>query len=385
MNRSPIQVMLYDPDRETRQIICRRIMALSGVALKAESGDIRQAESDALTEQPTVCLLGIDADPDKTLSLAHRLSVQWPDTALLVMGNPDDHKLAQRCMEAGAAELLHRPPTPGELMGAVGRSMSLREQGDGQLWTVLGCAGGLGATTLAINLAERLAKGGSTGSVLLIDFDFMHGDIDVALDLEPESSIEHLALNSRSLNAGALRRAVTKYSQGLRVLAAPSSVLNPDTFDVRMIRRILQTAKQCYSHVVVDLGTALCGTAACVLDMTDELLLMTAADLATLRNTQRACRYLDGVVQSELSIRLILADPPSRGGENLKPRQVVSVLQRELFGSLPYDPPAALAARNRGEALAEAAPASELHRAIEAISINLTRSSAGGKQRRRPA
>ena len=151
---------------------------------------------------------------------------------------PED---VRRLFRAGARDVLAAPVAEEQLISAVGEAIgpSTVGQGHGLVVCVVKSAGGVGATTLAVNLAGHFANPPRTKrgdrldamKVALLDFDIQFGDIALALDIEPRKTIADILRTPKRLDSHFLDGVLERHRSGVRVLAAPLSTAPIDAID----------------------------------------------------------------------------------------------------------------------------------------------------------
>src|SRR5262249_8147549 len=153
-------------------------------------------------------------DPVQSVNLIATVTQNCPNVAVLPASRVRDGSIILRVVRAGAREFLTLPSSPDEVVETVKRLFSRREEAPGaapaaakgpQVIAVTGAAGGIGCTTLAVNLATTLAKG-SSEEVVLVDFDLMLGSVDACLDIMPDHTLQGVIQNIDRLDLTLLKR-----------------------------------------------------------------------------------------------------------------------------------------------------------------------------------
>ena len=155
----------------------------------------------------TWCIVSLDSDQNKALQLIGQLTQVSPDLPILAVSAAGDGQSILQALRSGAREFLTAPVVLEELLKAPAAAAARpasdsrqRRQRHGptkvesQVIAVLGSRGGVGCTSLAVNLGATLAQD-PTNSVALVDLDLALGDADVALDLMPDYTLADVALN----------------------------------------------------------------------------------------------------------------------------------------------------------------------------------------------
>jgi pilus assembly protein CpaE len=152
--------------------------------------------------------------------------------------------------------------------------------------------GGVGKTTVAVNLALALTDNGSR-QVCLVDFDLAFGDVAITLQLFPSHTIEHAIGSEEDLDAPMLNSLLTRYQDALKVLAAPSHPDVRERITPLLISKVLRTLRTMYDYVVVDTAPAFDEQTLTALDETDECIIVATLDVPTLKNVKVALDTLE--------------------------------------------------------------------------------------------
>jgi pilus assembly protein CpaE len=210
-----------------------------------------------------------------------------------------DTAVLARAMQAGAREVVAMDDLH-LVAGAVTRahqfSQALRgpEASDhhGTVISVFSPKGGVGKTTVAVNLALALTEKG-TRQVCLVDFDLAFGDVAITLQLFPSHTIEHAIGSEEDLDPPMLNSLLTRYQDSLKVLAAPSHPDVRERISPLLISKILRTLRTMYDYVVVDTAPAFDEQTLTALDETDECIIVATLDVPTLKNVKVALDTLE--------------------------------------------------------------------------------------------
>ncbi len=191
----------------------------------------------------------------------------------------------------------HASPIPAPLPTA---GMARR----GELIVVFGCRGGSGATTLAINTAAHLCRGGRTACI--VDLDLQLGDVFVALDLEPQTSLASVAREAGALDATSLRRRLAQHNSGLCALTQAGHVEDLDDSLPGRIPALLDTLRAHFDYVVVD-GVRDFGDAALpALEAATQIHLVITQDVPSVRRAARALTLMRRLGIPDGKLRLIV-------------------------------------------------------------------------------
>ena len=292
--------------------------------------------------------------------MVSRLAVASSDCAILVVSSSTDGNLILQALRAGAKEFLTQPLQIEDLLAALGRIGERRfGRGDNrprgsQVIAVAGAIGGVGTTSLAINLGCLLAQD-PQNSVALVDLDLCLGDADVFLDTIPDYTLVDVAQNVTRLDFALLKRSLTKHSSGLYLLPRPVqlediSLITPDD-----LQRVIGLLKATFTHLVLDLSKGYTALDLIALESASQILLMTQLDLPCLRNVVRLMMSLGNMNGLADKVKIIVNRVGLDSGQ-ITLKKAEETIGKKIFWQLPNDYRTMIEARNNGVPLMESAP-----------------------------
>ena len=351
-------------------------MDLEIIWLEAEASRYEFFADVVSQTSPEIGLVVIDSNPDKALELVTRLREESPDCSVLVVSSSNDGDLILRAMRAGVKEFLTKPVRLQDLMAAFGR-ISQRGSGRGegksqasQIIAVVGANGGVGTTSIAVNLACALAQD-EFNTAALVDLDLALGDADVFLDTIPDSSLADVAQNVTRLDFSLLKRSLTKHSSGLFLLPRPVRLEDISLISAEDLQRVLGLLKATFTHLVLDLSKRYSDIDMVALEMADHVLLITQLDLPCLRNVVRLMESFGEMEGMAEKVKVII----NRVGfaqSHITTKKAKDTLGHDIYWQLPNDYRTMGATRNDGVPLVEEAPKAAITQSIVALGKSLT-------------
>jgi pilus assembly protein CpaE len=207
-------------------------------------------------------------------------------------------------MRAGVNEFVTEPLTAKDLRSALDRMVAKQPLPDpGQVFAFVGGKGGVGTTTLAVNVAAVLGSV-EPASTLVIDLHVTYGDAAVFLGVEPRFSVVDALENVHRIDEAFLRGVVAHTKMGLDVLAASDRPL-VGHLDARAVRTLIDCAARHYQYVVLDVPRS-DATVLDSLDLAHRIIVVANQELATVRSAARMAialrqRYGKGRVSAVVS------------------------------------------------------------------------------------
>jgi len=295
---------------------------------------------------------GFDAHPG--LTLLKNVSERMPRLTSVVASNDASVSMIRTVLEAGAADFLSLPLNPQELNKALIKlsqtalkGPSARGQAVGNIITVCGARGGLGATTLAVNLAFSLTTL-TRADVALVDLDLQRGDVAAFLNLTPLNSIATIAEAKGPVDDIFLAGTLTRHPRGVFVLPAPTQAEEADAVGHDHVELTLQLLRTQFPHTVVDTPRTLTGAMLAALEQSDHILILTDLSVPGVRAARRMIELL-----LRLNVSAPLIEPVFSHviPGPVSPQDAVRAIGKEPLLVIPRDDAAASGAMNDGTPL----------------------------------
>ena len=286
-----LRLAIVDPDDASRETLKNLLLGMDTVWLEAECSRYEYFTDVVDQSSPDVGVVTIDQDIDKAIRLIEQLR-DSSECSVVVISSSNDGSLILQAMRAGAKEFLTQPLSVDELVAAFER-ISDQRAGAGTSKTrgclcvsITGASGGVGSTSLAVNLGCALAAD-EANSVALVDLDMSLGDADVFLDTIPDYTLADVAQNVSRMDFALLKKSMTKHSSGLYLLPRPVQLQDAPLVTPEDFRRVLGLLKASFTHVLLDLSKAYSPLDMTALEESNYAMLVTQLDLPCLRNVVR--------------------------------------------------------------------------------------------------
>jgi pilus assembly protein CpaE len=371
-----LRLAIVDPSDASRNALKTMLLGMDTVWLEAECSRYEFFSDVVGQTHPDIGVVVLDSNPAKGLELVQRLGEVVPDCSILVVSSSADGQLILQAMRAGAKEFLHQPLKLQDLLDSLGR-ISERKFGRGEnrsrgstVIAVAGVTGGVGTTSIAVNIGCALAKDPKK-TAALIDLDLCLGDADVFLDAIPDYTLVDVAQNVSRLDFALLKRSLTKHSSGLYLLPRPVSMEDMALITPDDLQRVIGLMKATFSHLVLDLSKGYTANDQVALQMAHHILLVTQLDLPCLRNVVRLMTSFRENKELADKIKIVVNRAGlDSGAITLKKAQ--ETIGREVFWQVPNDYRTMVEVRNNGVPLVEHAPKAALTQSIINLAEALT-------------
>jgi pilus assembly protein CpaE len=376
-----LRLAIVDPNDSAREKLKSTLLGMDIVWLEAECSRYEFFADVVGQTNPDIGVVCVDSDPEKAVRLIADLRDRSSECGIIVVSSSSDGQLILKAMRAGAKEFVTHPVKVEDLMAALERIGNQRfGRGDARtrtcsVITIAGATGGVGATSLAVNLGCALAAD-PQNTVALVDLDLALGDADVFLDTIPDYTLIDVAQNITRLDITLLRRSLTKHASGLYLLPRPVQLQDTQLVSPDDLQRVLGLLKASFTHLIIDVSKGYTSLDMVALEAATHTLLVTQLDLPCLRNVVRLMMSFDELPDIKDKVKIVVNRVGLDNGQiSLKKAQ--ETIGRDIFWQLPNDYRVMVEVRNNGVPLVEQAPRAGITQAIVSLGEALAGEASG--------
>lgn len=364
-------ILVIDDDSSTLRLI-GYMLERGGFQVRLVS-DGQDGLTEAFQQPPDLIVLDVMMPGMNGYQVCERLradsrTAHVPVIILTARSQRVDQKTA---LEAGADLYMSKPVTPDELVEKVNELLSRPTDVSppaaaqilaGRIISAFSLRGGVGVTSVAVNLAVALAQQ-YRDTVPLVDLSLAVGHTATMLNLRPKRTVAHLLAAGR-VDSGAIEKHLAPHPSGVRVLAAPPVPPPPGAIPADAIERLLVALKALYSYIVVDTASTLDDVTMSVLNISDAILLVFSPDVLSVQTTIVTRQTLQARGIALEKVQLVLNQITPKPGLPLE--TIESALKQPIRIILPYEEKQALAIA-KGQPLLMSDPTLPLAAAVRAM------------------
>jgi pilus assembly protein CpaE len=254
--------------------------------------ELRELGDSSRASQSDVIAIETGADPAHALALVAELHGRLPQATILLASPDGSVGFIRQALQAGASDVLSMPLQANELHRALIRSVHAgprtapAAESGGDIITICGARGGLGATTLAVNLASKLVAVTGT-EVALVDLDLQRGDVAAFMNLTPHNSLANLAAAPGEIDDVFLASTLTRHPNGVFVLPAPTEIEDADSVGDAEIKLALDLLRARFRYTVVDTSRTITGAMLAAVETSRRILLLSDLSVPGIRHARR--------------------------------------------------------------------------------------------------
>jgi pilus assembly protein CpaE len=325
------------------------------VSFRINQGSIQAAANMfASAPTPNLILLETSAVPRDIMDeLAPLAEVCDPSTKVVIIGRYNDIPLYRELIRNGISEYMVAPVSLGDIIAAIS-SIFVDPEAEplGRSIAFIGAKGGVGASTIAHNIAWGISTLFSQ-EVILADLDLAYGTANIDFDQDPAQGIAEAVFSPERLDEVFLDRLLTKCSEHLSLLAAPSLLDRAYDFDRTAFQPVLEVLQRAAPITVLDVPHAWNEWTRSLLADVDEVVICAAPDLANLRNAKNMFDQMRKFRPNDKVPHLVLNQVGLPKRPEILPNDFCEPLEVQPTAIIPFDTQLFGTAANSGRMIAE--------------------------------
>lgn len=370
-----IRILIVDDIPETRENVRKLLAFEADMEVVGVAGTGREAIQLARELQPGIIMMDINMPDIDGITAVETISRDVPVAQVIMMSVQSEADYLRRSMLAGARDFLTKPFTGEDLIATIRRvyRMSQSRAGaapamaaapipqqagraapvaapsaarEGNVVVVFGPKGGIGTTTLAVNLAIGLQQKFTDARVILVDGSLQFGDVGVLLNLPPGRNITDLVDTINDLDPDSIDTVALAHTSGAKVVLAPPRPEMADLLQADHLKRILDEMRLNYDYIIVDTATVINDLVLTALDLADRIVLLTTPDIPAIKNARLFFEITDALNYPPNKIMLVVNKIDRRTG--ITAQMIEDNIKHPVVGQIPLDEATVLNSINRG-------------------------------------
>src|SRR5256714_6286827 len=331
--------------------------------LKVEMGGMAAAiEAYHTAPTPNVIILETEGRSDILGGLDHLATVCDSGTRVVVIGNVNDVTLYRELVRRGVSDYVIGPVDALDVVRSIcGLFSALEAKAIGRIIAIVGAKGGVGASTVAHNVAWAIARDVGLDSVVA-DLDLPFGTAGLDFNQDPPQRIADAVMSPDRADTAFVDRLLSKCTDHLSLLAAPATLDRVYDFGAEAFDSVFDVLRSTVPCIVLDVPHVWTGWAKRTLIGADDILIVAAPDLANLRNTKNLIDLLRASRPNDNRPQYCLNQVGVPKRPEIKPADFAKALEFDPAATIPFEPQLFGTAANNGQMIAEVSAG---HRAAE--------------------
>src|SRR6476620_535336 len=329
---------------------------LAKAHLSVHMGGIEAAiETYHKAPTPNVIVIETDGQTDILTGLDERAGVCDPGTRVIVIGSNADIAPYRELVRRGVNDYVIGPVEVLDVVRSICSLFSASEAVTvGRMIAVVGAKGGVGASTVAHNIAWHIARDVALDSVV-IDLDLAFGTAGLDYNQDPIQGIANAVFSPDRLDTAVMDRLLSKCTEHLSLLAAPATLERVYDFGEQAFDAIFDTLRTTMPCIVLDVPHQWSGWTKRALIAADDILIVAAPDLANLRNTKNIYDLLKTSRPNDRAPLYCLNQVGIPKRPEIPAAEFAKAIENHPIATIPFEPQIFGSAANNGQMIAEIA------------------------------
>ena len=348
----PIRTVIFSSSSRDLDSIEEKILD-KDLQVIAKSADLTGAADEVGQLRPDLVIISCRED-NWSYRASQQIYLLYPQVVTVMVSEDISYDVAKKAIDAGVGGYISPMPDAEEFCDALKQiyyneqnriSVLLEKSGiqrKAQVITVFGTKGGIGKTTLAVNLAVALTR--QKAKVAILDLDLQFGDTQMFLGLDVKETIAELIQEQRVPTIDNIRNYFVLHASGVHLLCAPASPEYAEGINAAQVEPILNILRTYYDYIIVDTSAEFSDVNLLALEAASTILYLTGLDISLLHNSKKNLLIIDSLNQKN-KVKLVVSRD-FKGDITIG--DVEKIMGEKVFARVPADYIEAVKALNQG-------------------------------------
>ena len=370
-----IDTVIIDSEETSRELIASYLETVDDINIIQQFKDILSAQDYIIENRPPLVIVDITKKTNISLDIISKLTTLVKNIKIIVLSYETESDIVIKALRAGAREFLVKPLIEKDFIAAVQKMKDLilgniNDTTKCKVITTFSNKGGIGKTSIAVNLAMEIANI-TKEKVALVDLNMQMGDITTFLNLDPSFDTSYVINNLDRIDETFLLTTLEQYNKtSLYVLADPPDIEQAEIITSEDITTLINILRNVFSYIVIDTTSSFDAKTITALDNSDLILLISIINLPSIRNCQRCFDLFKKLGYSKDKIKLIINR--YMDADDIKIEDVEEVLDHKVFFKIPNNYYTIINSINKGIPICDAAPNSNICKSFKQLGAMLS-------------
>lgn len=368
-----ISAIIIDKDPTANQLLRQHLEEKSKIKTFKQFLKLDDGYDYACQNMPNLIFIDIEFGQNEILEVIPKILKNNANTKILLMGKSFDVQFVIKAKKAGMKETLLKPFIKNEIDSKVDKLINQvnykSEENNKKIISIFSNKGGIGKTTMAVNLALEIANITKEPTVL-VDFNSQFGDVSTFLNIKTDFGISYLLHNKEKINKYFLSTVLPKYKNtSLSVLSDSFNIEGIKDISLENIQDIIDALKTTFSYIIIDMTNAFDVKTIKLFDNSESILFPIVANMPNIRNGQRCLDFFEKIGYNKDKIKIILNRVVKN--EEITAETIETTLNRKIYAKIQNDYFTVMMAINRGVGIEDVSPNSDLAKSFQNLAYAL--------------
>jgi len=336
------------------------------------SAELGSASDEVVEHEPDVVVMSC-SDLSWVFRACQQIYLLHPNVVTVMVSDEKSYEIAKKAIDSGATAYISPIPDSVEFCDRLKKiyfneksrvSMLIENSGvqrKAEVITVFGTKGGVGKTTLAVNLAVELSK--KKAKVAILDLDLLFGDAHMFLGLDVKETVVELLQERKVPTIDSVRNYFLVHSSGVQLLCAPISPEYAENVTASQVEPLLNVLRPHFDYIIIDTNADFSELNLLLLEEASTILYVTGLDISLLNNSKKGLLLLDSL---NLSGKIKIVVSRSFKGD-ISRGDVEKIMGKPVFATISNDYIECVKSLNQGVPIVQGSGKSSIGKEIVAI------------------
>ncbi len=370
-----IDTVIIDFETVSKDLMTAYINKIEDINIVQQFDDIITAQTYITENKPQLVIVDITKKTNVSLDIITKLTAAVKNIKIIVLSYDLNSNIVIRALRAGAREFLTKPLIEKDFIEAILKMKDLilgniNDSTKCKVITTFSNKGGIGKTSIAVNLAMEIANT-TKEKVALIDLNMQMGDVTTFLNLEPSFDTSYVIKNLDRIDETFLLSTLEQYNKtSLYVLADPPDIEQAETITSEDITTLINILRNVFSYIIIDTSSSFDSKTIAALDNSDLILLVSIINIPSIRNCQRCFELFKKLGYAKDKIKFIVNRYME--SDDITIEETEDALDHKVFFKIPNNYHIIIDSVNKGIPVSDIAPNSNIAKSFKRLASLLT-------------
>ena len=363
-----IKTIVADSNIQSRELLIHNLKSIENVDVKDVFDNIFSIDYDL----KNVDLIIFDINSKEEENILDQISVlknKFPNLNFIALSYEINSELVVKTLKTGVREFLLKPVILNILEASIKKIADLKNNVNdnfNKTICVFSNKGGVGKTSLAVNLAYELSNLEESKNVCLLDLSFNTEDVSTFLDITPKYKADYILNHIETSDFNMLLSLMNRYkTSNLYILSLQENMKLNIKFTPNLVNKVINSLKNVFSKIIIDTSSSINETSTSIINNSDLVLMVGLMNLSSVKGCQKCYELFDNMNFNSNKIKLVINRFIQNSDFTLD--DVQKTIGKEVFAKIPNNYLTLIDAINIGSTVLEANPQSNIAKAYKIL------------------
>ena len=363
-----VKIIVADSNIQSRELLVHNLKSIENVDVKDVFDNIFSIDYDL----KNIDLIIFDINSKEEENILDQIKVlknKFSNLNFIAISYEINSELVVKTLKTGVREFLLKPVISNILEASIKKIADLKNNVNNNFnktISIFSNKGGVGKTSLAVNLAYELSNLEENNNVCLLDLSFNTEDVSTFLDITPKYKADYVLNHIETSDSNMLLSLMNRYkTSNLYILSLQENMKLNIKFTPKLVNKVINSLKNVFSKIIIDTSSSINETSTSIINNSDLVLMVGLMNLSSVKGCQKCYEFFNNMNFNSNKIKLIMNRFIQNPDFTLD--DVQKTIGREVFAKIPNNYLTLIDAINSASTVLEANPQSNIAKAYKIL------------------